>query len=50
VTVTLGIAPHIEAPVILIVTFAALCVTQLVVSLARTLPARQFAHAVATRS
>jgi len=44
-TVTLGIAWHIESPVVLIVTIAALCVTQLVVSLARASSARQVVHA-----
>ncbi|MEP7307452.1 MAG: low temperature requirement protein A [Acidobacteriota bacterium] len=53
VTLTLALAGHIESPVVFIVMIAALCVTQLVVSLTRTsasrlsvdcVPIRQSAH------
>lgn len=47
VTLALGIGSHIESPVALIVTIAALCITQLVWSLSRTSPDPPLAHAVA---
>jgi low temperature requirement protein LtrA len=47
VTLALGIGSHIESPVVLIVTIAALFITQLVLSLSRTSSGPPLAHAAA---